>query len=105
QGEDGDIGAHVEADVVQVAEGAVDVEAAAVEEVDLTGGVAAVLHGQDGGGEQGRLALAAVGVAAQDPAAVAGPARLVGGVGVVAEGEVGAVGGEAGQHLLGGEAF
>ena len=89
QGEDGDFGADVEADLEEVADAAADIKLAVVGELKLAGGVAAVFDGEKRRREEGRFALAAMGVAGKDPAAVAVPAREVGGVGIVAEDEGG----------------
>src|SRR6516162_3153061 len=69
QPKDRDLWPAVEAHRKQMPEAAVDVELAAVVEVELTGSVAAIAHGQQRRPEKRWLALTAVSVAGEDPAA------------------------------------
>lgn len=83
--EDGDFRAHVETDLVEVAKGAVYVEAAVPCELEKACGVALVDHGKKGGREERRLALAAVGMSGKNPAMEGAPALPIDRIGIVAE--------------------
>ena len=101
QREHRDLRRDVEADVPQVAEAAVNVELAAVEEINFAGNVPAIVHRHDRRRQERRLALAAVRVAAQNPALIALPNIAVGRVGVVAQEQVGLVAVQMPRHRLG----
>src|SRR5687768_12583125 len=65
-----DLRAYSKPNALDVAQSGIDVESAAVAQIDLAPRVAAVLDRQDGGRQEGRLALSAMRVPAQNPAAV-----------------------------------
>ena len=72
-----------------MAQAAVDVEVAAVADVEFAAGVAAVADWQERRREERGFALAAVRVPREDPAAAVGQERRIDRIGIVAEGERG----------------
>src|SRR5919201_58063 len=98
EGEDGYLGADVEAHLEQVADTAADVHAPRAGEGELACGVAAVAHGQQRWREERRLALAAMRMTREDPAGESIPDRQVRRVRVVREHERGARAIDGGKH-------
>src|SRR5262245_26289903 len=73
----GDFRPHVEPDATQVAESSINVEPAAVGEIELPASVAWVTHRKQRWREKRRLTLTAVRVARQNPTLVTRPDRTV----------------------------
>src|SRR5262245_54736961 len=68
---DGDLGPHIEADPTQVTEAPINVEPAAVAEVDFPGCVQRISYRQQWRRQEGRLTLPAVRVTREDPTSIA----------------------------------
>src|SRR5262245_28540521 len=96
----GDLRPHVETDATQVAESSINVEPAAVGEVEFPGRVARVSHRKQRWREKRRLTLPAVRVARQNPTPVTRPDRAVHRVRVVTEHQRRLVGRYVRQHAF-----
>src|SRR5438552_1872788 len=85
EGEYGNLGTHVEANPHGVTQGPIDIKPSAVIEIDFSRRVAPILDRQLRRVEKGRLALAPMRVAAEDPSLVAVPNGQICPVGVVTQ--------------------
>ena len=85
QDESSDLRPHLEANLDQVAEPAIDVHSAARGQVKGTSGVPLVLHRHEWRRQERRFALSAMGMAGQYPPFEPTPGRIVGAVRIVAE--------------------